>query len=226
MVSNLRNNHIFYRISGERTENLNIEYFKKIEQNHRTQLNPHLPIIVRFDGKNVTKDHKRFHLLQPNGFTDAITSAAMRLAKYGNCVIYSYLDEVSIIFLEPQMFFLLTEDYDLLYSAVMILQKFKDYLPEEFKNVKFNISVFNIPQDQYFNYVLYRKHYCKESTLVYYAKEYFPPSFYRGKSRAELFEKLLCHGCTEIKSPELRWFFDGRTYIRKGSNYEEIKIEK
>ena len=226
MGSNLKNNHIFYRISEERTENLNIEYFKKIEQNYRTQLNPHLPIIVRFDGKNVTKDHKRFHLLQPNGFTDAITSAAIHLAEHGDCAIYSYLDEVSVIFLDAQDLFSLTEDYDLLYSAVMILQIFKDYLPEDLKKVKFNVSVFNIPEDQCFNYILYRRHYCEEASLVYYAKEYFPKNFYHRKNRTELFGKLLRHGHDEIISPEFRCFFKGRLYIRKGNNYEEIKNEK
>lgn len=182
--------------------------FRNIEKSFRRQLSAEAPIVVRFDGKNITKNHKKYHLMDVDGFTRTIFDAAVTLAKDTESLIYAALDEVSIVFLHPLELFGRTQDRDLLYSAIMILQDFLQLTAKKYPEVKFNVSVFNIPNNAGLKYIAYRKHFAFSTAVTYYAKEYLHRSEYVGKNESEILETLKRCGY-DITSKNIKLFLNG-----------------
>lgn len=182
--------------------------FQGIEKSYRRNLSTTVPIIVRFDGKNVTKNHEKFHLMDVDGFTKDILCAAKSMVNGMECTIYAALDEVSVVFHKPFEFFGKTQDKDLLYSAIMILQDFLRYTREVYPGLKFNVTVYNIGFDQIDSYIQYRKDMAYQTAVTYYAKEYLPPQTYVDKSTSYILEALRSNG-RDLSSKEILRFFSG-----------------
>lgn len=182
--------------------------FQNIEQGFRRKLSADNPVVVRFDGKNVTKNHKKFHLMDTNGFTKTIFDAAIHISVGAECYIYAALDEVNIVYYNPIEFFGKTNDCDLLYSAVMILQDFLRWTRQIYPQVKFNVSVFNITVDQIEDYIKYRKQLAYTTAATYYAKENLSPALYHGKSAKTIIKNLEKNGF-DISSPNIKQFLTG-----------------
>lgn len=168
--------------------------FQAIEKSYRRNLSTTVPIVVRFDGKNVTKNHRKFHLMNVDGFTKDILCAAKSMADGMECTIYAALDEVSIVFHKPFEFFGRTQDKDFLYSTIMILQDFLRYTREVHPDIKFNVIVYNIDFDQIDSYIQYRKDMAYQAAVTYYAKEYLPAKTYVNKSTSYVLNALKSNG--------------------------------
>lgn len=185
-------------------------YFKQIEQAQRFHLSDHSPIVIRLDGKDVTKNHKKYPLMRKNGFTESIMNAAKEITKDCNCIYFAMLDEVNIIFHDPVQFIEREADDDQMYGAVMFLQCFLDKVKCAYPEVRFNISVFNIKAGTEQKYITYRREFCKVASIVYVAKEYLEKEEYSHRDvRAVLQVLREKHLPNPIDNPELHWFFYG-----------------
>lgn len=166
------------------------EYFKELEQNHRIFLSLKLPVVIRLDGKDITKNHKKYPLMDIHGFTCYLNKIGKKIVSRKTCMIYTALDEINFIFSDSREFFHAFDDTNSLYCAGIFLQQFCKEFWKYYPEVKFGISIFSIPKDKIDEYVNYRKELCKTAAVFYFAKENLTVQEYKGKTEQELIRYL------------------------------------
>lgn len=165
---------------------MGFNYFKTVENKYRTQLSRKKPLVVRLDGKNITKS-RHYDLMHENGFlatTEMIANALLKI--FPKCKIYIALDEINFIFTDPNVFFNRYEDTDAMYCANIFLQDFVKVFWNYYPEIKFGISVFNIDEDKIDSYIRYRKKCCYNAAIFYYAKRNLIKKNYVGKKLQEV----------------------------------------
>lgn len=169
---------------------MRFNYFKTIENKYRNQLSKNKPLVIRIDGKNITKSWK-YDLFHENGFLNITEMIARNMIKYFNkCKIYVALDEINFIFEDPNVFFDRYEDTDALYCSNIFLQDFVKIFWNYYPEVKFGISIFNIENDKINSYLKYRKSCCYNAAVYYYCKRNLPKDVYVNKKLSDIVKYL------------------------------------
>lgn len=185
--------------------------FRSLEAEQRIYLSDQDPLVIRLDGKNVTKDKAHYDLTEPEGFTKAILRAAkaatlvfvppmaaeMRhgigIVRNRGVLLFAMMDEVSIVFRTPCFFFRNFDDTNQIYDIGIFLQEFLSALHQDgrFLDTRFGISGFNIPAQKCREYIRWRRGLCKEAAVMYAAKRSsLPKEMYAGKSSGEILKAL------------------------------------
>lgn len=151
-------------------------YFSQIQKKYDMRVRLKEPLVIRFDGKNVTKDKSidLLHKLKGN-FRDAIEKAAWYFSKKYKCYVIFGTDEISFIFPEPM---LVIEDLDetkYSYSheiLALFSQYFFDYFNSLYSGSKifFHGKCFSINNDKIVSYIKYRSKSIKNVLSVYFLK--------------------------------------------------------
>ena len=118
-------------------------YFGKLIQDQLVGLFFDRPLILFIDGRDITKDHQTYHLMTGK-FMDAMVKAAESAAGDVPCYIYALLDEVSIVFPNPQK--LLQRNEYSYHDEVcgFFLQDFCREFWKTYPEVRFHIKAYNL----------------------------------------------------------------------------------
>ena len=183
------------------TENLfstyNYEKFNRLqkkEQVSRIYLNPNKPVIIRFDGKDITKDHKNYPLTATNGFTYHAFLSGIHLledmpGKKG--IVYAGLDEVSIAFTDPMIFWHSFEDSNKDYAMSVLVQRFVKYFYKYYPEVLFGVSMFNVDNtEDIYEYIHIRQMITSTNAITYLAKDFLPKEEYHDLSTDDILKNL------------------------------------
>ena len=165
-------------------------YFKTIELKYKYQLSKKKPIVIRFDGRNITKSNT-YDLSKKNAFTSALLSATKIIVdKFENCIAYVAIDEVNFIFSDPKEFFdMYTDNSDSLQYCLSIFQQhFLNIFWKEVPDVFFGVSIFNIPNDKIDSYLSYRKSSAYNVAVTYFAKRNIPKERYKNKKQSDILD--------------------------------------
>ena len=163
-------------------------YFKTIELKYKYQLSKSKPIVIRFDGKNITKSNQ-YDLSKKNDFTSALLSTTEQIVKrFNNCIGYVAIDEVNIIFTNPSEFFdyYTTNSDSLQYCLSMIQQDFLSIFWKHIPDIFFGVSIFNIPNEKVDSYIKYRKTSAYNVAVTYFAKRHFDKILYQNKKQKDI----------------------------------------
>ena len=161
--------------------------YKKLENRYRAFLDPGMPVAIRVDGKDVTKNHARYPLIPYEGFRRAVFESAVHVAKIfsgtsaSDTIVYAALDEATIIFTDAQAFWATFDDRNAMYAASIILQHFLAAYRERSGGdpAMFGISAFSIPKEQVEEYLCLRQNLVRMIGITYIAKEHGMKELYQ-----------------------------------------------
>ena len=173
---------------------IDIKYkFANKEKEQRIYLDQNSALIVRLDGKDITKNHQNINL-----FTSDFTEQLYKTSKYImkkenlNCSIFSILDESSFVFQNGNNLFQKFDDSNQIYCSNIFLQWFLQefWKIKKYKNVFFGISMFSLSSKDAEEYIKERKRIGELASLTYFAKEKTSPQYYHHKSKFEIKQNL------------------------------------
>lgn len=197
--------------------------FESEENAFRPQLSNNLVTVIRLDGKNITKNHKEYPLLEPLSFTWEIKNAGTKLVhskKYKECFIYTCLDEISFIFPDSKDLLSEFDDGNAMYLAGIFLQEFHQNLK---KDVFFGISVFQIRLQQILPYIKFRKKCCCDAAITYYAKEHLSIADYHKQEPSQIIKTLVDKGYKD-DMVQRKKFFEGSFLTIKHPNKGKFSL--
>ena len=173
---------------------LDVNYkFADIEKQQRIYLAKESSLIIRLDGKNITKNHDGINLLTSN-FTEKLHEISKYIIEKEelDCSIFSILDESSFAFEKGNDFFSRFDDSIQFYCSNIFLQWFLQefWKIEEYKNVLFGISMFSLSSSNINEYIKERKRIGELASLTYFAKEKMQTKYYHNKSKFEIKKNL------------------------------------
>lgn len=161
-------------------------YFKNLENKYRAQLSKNNPLVIRLDGKDITKNFEKYNLMDPDGFTYSLYDTAKNVCSAYHCRIYAVMDELSIIFLNPHEFFSKFTTVDSLRCGCVFLQDFIEYYWEHYEHVKFKISIFSIKYDVIESYINSREKTGENTSVFYFAKHFLDKDEYTNKKKEDI----------------------------------------
>lgn len=83
-----------------------IDYFNEIQKKYTMKLSSNKTLVIRLDGKDVTKDENINFLYSHKGsFLSALKDAAKYFSKKYGCYAYCGTDEISFILENPKLLF-------------------------------------------------------------------------------------------------------------------------
>lgn len=149
-------------------------YFFNMQAKYDMRISTKNPLIIRFDGKNVTKN-KEINLFYnyKNGFVDSLKQAAKYFSKKYNGYSLFGSDEISFIFPDP-MPLLQDLDSDASNYANEIIALFSQYFFDFFNNVYKEEKIFwhgkcfSIPNGKITSYIKYRSGIIKNVMTTYF----------------------------------------------------------
>lgn len=149
-------------------------YFFQLQKKYNMRVSTKQPLVIRLDGKNVTKDKSiNLFYVYKGSFMDSFKKAAMFFAKKYHCYAIFGSDEISFIFPNPM---LLIEDLDSDKTThsneiiALFVQYFYDYFNSFFKEQKvfWHGKCFSIPEGKINSYIKYRSGIIKNVMSTYF----------------------------------------------------------
>ena len=152
-------------------------YFFQIQSKYNLRVSTTEPLVIRFDGKDVTKDSElNFFEIYPGSFTDALEKTVKFFTeKYQGYAIFGS-DEVSFIFPDP---LLVIADLDVdkcnrvneitaLYSQIFFHHFNQIYSK---RTIFWHGKTFSIPKEKLKSYIKYRSGNIKNVLVTYFLKK-------------------------------------------------------
>ena len=172
---------------------MKFNFFKLIEDKYKTRLSLKRPIVVRLDGKNICKNLDINMLDEtPGGFAYALKNTAKHLSRKFNTICIASSDEISIIFLKPEILQTMYSKLDCQKVSSLISQEvflnFNKFYGSN--HIYFDARSFNIPTEKALSYILYRKASAENVYTIYYAKRLMTTKERIGLKQGELTKKL------------------------------------
>lgn len=149
-------------------------YFYQIQAKYNVRLSTKKPLVVRLDGKDVTKN-KNLDLLNDydGSFLNTLEKAAQAISlKYG-CLCIFGSDEISFIIQNPMPIFK-EFDKDMYTSSNEFVSLFSQYFFDVFNNfnkgpnIFWHAKCFSINEDKIISYLKYRSTIIKNVMTTYY----------------------------------------------------------
>lgn len=151
-------------------------YFYQIQKKYNMRVSTKSPLVIRLDGKNVTKDLSiNFNYKYNGSFFDSFEKSAWYFSKKYHAYSLFGTDEINFIFPDPM---LLIEDLDptkVNHSNEIIalfIQYFFDYFNNNYKDNKifFHGKCFSIPNSKINSYIKYRANSIRNVIITYILK--------------------------------------------------------
>ena len=189
---------------------MRFNYFKTIEDKYSCKVSLEKPIIIRLDGKDVTKNPSIDILsTEKKSFSDALKFTAKYLSLKYNCIVICSTDELSCIFLDGNEFKKRFKSNKCQKSSSLLSQEvfliFNKYYEKSI--IFFDARAFNIPRDKIVSYIKYRVISAKNVNITYLSKKAFPYILRKNKKMIQLENMLLNTRFSSILNQE---------YINKG----------
>lgn len=207
---------------------MGFNYFKMIETKYSSQISFEKPIIIRLDGKDVTKN-PNINILDTNKdeFADSLKNTASYLSLKYNCIALSSTDEISLIFLNTEIFKNKFKSNKCQKSSSIIAQEvfqiFNSYYRKN--TIFFDARTFNIPKDKIKSYIKYRVVSAHNVNITYLSKKIFPYKIRRNKKLTELKKMLQNTSFKELSNS--KYINEGFIFYNgKELNYIDIITKK
>lgn len=195
----------------------NIDDFQKLQKEEkasRIYFNNNDPVCIRFDGKNITKDHKHYPLTTINGFTHQAFLSAQNVLGTQSGIIYAGLDEVSVIFTDPAIFWCQFDDRNKDYAMGLLLQTFVKSFYKYYPEVYFGTSMFTV-KDPLF-YLHTKQALNSNNSIVYIAKDFLSVDKYHNVPTDDILKNLNRYAPEAVAwMMENPWFQDGYCKVVK-----------
>lgn len=198
-------------------------YFGMIENKYSCKVSLNKPIIIRLDGKGVCKNSgiDMYNEL-PGGFAYALQLTAKEISQRYNSLVLISSDEMSIIFLNTNIFYEKFNSCKCQKSSSLITQDvsllFNNYYNGNF--TYFDARTFNILEEKLLSYILFRTKSAKNVSIHYIAKKYIPFTERKGKKLPEIENILNEHYSNHFKINDYHLY--GKAYY----NGKEIDLKK
>lgn len=168
-----------------------IDLWEKKEQS-RPPISGNKPVIFFLDGQKVTRTHPEWMLEMP----ERMATAAAKIIDHWkiDCIIYAFLDEISVILSNPRQAmkqFQLNREAN--HLRELFLQRLLPELQTLYPGMIFWIDVYEIDPKDVSRYLAYRKEFCYSGAVFYYAKRYLPKAEYSNRPLAEVEQLLKDH---------------------------------
>lgn len=208
-----------------------IDYFYQIQKKYTMRLSENKPLVIRLDGKDVTKDNDINFLHSHKGsFLDSLKESAIYFSKKYNCLAFCGTDEISFILENPKILF---EDIqsDTNYYSQEIISVFVEYFYDFFnmcyknKKIFWHAKCFSIPKEKIKSYIIYRKKAIQNVIVTYFLKK----NDIRNVENKKISDRLnICKNYKEISLLEKEMFgnlfFNGQQIDIKEFLQNDIKI--
>ena len=153
-------------------------YFYNIQKKYSMRLSKKEPLIIRLDGKNITKskDINLMDISSQKSFMYAMEKSVEYFTRKYKCYAIYGTDEVSFIFKEP---LLLMEDLDkdIDDHSNEVVSLFVQYFFHYFNNLDrnklifFHAKCFSIPEEKIISYIKYRSRTIENVMITYFLKK-------------------------------------------------------
>ena len=151
-------------------------YFLQIQNKYNIRISTKKPLVIRYDGKDVTKN-KNLDLL--NNYEGSFINQLEKTVKYFTDKYHCYAlfgsDEVSFIFTDP-MLVIADLDKDKYNTSNEIIALFSQYFFDYFNNLNKNIKIFwhgkcfSINQEKMSSYLKFRSKVIRNVMTTYFLK--------------------------------------------------------
>lgn len=168
-------------------------YFGMIEDNYCRYIGFNKPLVVRFDGVNITKNLNINMLdVNPGGFAYALINTARIMSEKYRCFAIAESDEISLVFAEPSMLKRKFSSNKVQKISSIFSQEIFEVFNTIYNGdtVYFDAKTFNIPFDKIESYIKYRQLSAKCVCNTYLAKRYLAPKYYRRRTLTDIIKNL------------------------------------
>lgn len=161
------------------TQESALRYLRK-ERNRRYKFYTGRDVLIRFDGKNVTKNKALYDLTDRYGLTRHMYDCAMQVGQsYDKDVhVFAILDEVSMVF-STDALFTKFDDRDVTYISGILLQEFVRKLTDSYGMTQpvpyFGLTALSILETDARSYTAYRRALAHDACEAYYLKQHMEP---------------------------------------------------
>lgn len=197
------------------------DYFYGIQKKYSMRLSYKNPLVIRLDGKDVTKSNDLNLLYSYEGsFFYAFEESAKHFSKKYKCIALFGTDEISFVITNPKVLF---EEFDcnMSSSSNEVISLFSQYFFNFFnttykkETIFFHAKCFSIPDEKINSYIKYRSKAIKNVITTYFLKR---NNIKSGKMKIDEREKE-CNKFEEYKN--IKEIENGILYF----NGEKIDIE-
>lgn len=202
---------------------MKFSYFTMIEDKYSSMISLNKPIVIRLDGKEVTKS-KNIQLFNDSvgGFANSIKLTAKEISILYNTLVFVSTDELNLIFIDTNIFYNKFKSCKCQKSSSLIAQDvsllFNNFYDGNI--IYFDARTFNIPNDKISSYLKFRKSNAKNVGITYVSKRVFPYHVRKNKKSTQLLDLLKLNFPNDLY--EDKYFNQGEAYY-KG---RKIDIEK
>ena len=154
-----------------------IDYFYQIQKKYTMRISDSKPLVIRLDGKDVTKDPDINFLYSHKGsFLYCLKEAAKYFSKKYECYALCGTDEISFIVENPKKLF---EDIqsDQAYYSQEIISVFAEYFYDYFntlykpRKIFWHAKCYSISKEKFKSYITYRKKSIQNVIVTYFLKK-------------------------------------------------------
>lgn len=190
-------------------------FFKNIENRYKNKISLKKPLVLRLDGKGVTKN-PNIDLTDDNegSFSYALQKTGKYISNKYRCITYMSNDELSIVFEKPIIIkkMLKTTDIQKINSLLSqeIFYIFNKYILTETEPIYFDCRCFNIPENKVMSYLKYRYKSSYNTSIQYFAKRSVSTEKRHGVELVKIIENL---------ESEVPTFKERSSYQREGAIY-------
>lgn len=153
-------------------------YFFQLQKKYNMRISTKKPFVIRFDGRQVTKN-KDINLLDKyNGsFADSLEKTAQYFSKKYHCFSIFGSDEISFIISEPNLLIEDIEPNDKTTHSQELVALFSQYFFDYFNHFDTHQKIFwhgkcfSIPEGKVISYIKYRSSIIENVMVTYFAKK-------------------------------------------------------
>ena len=162
-------------------------YFFNIQKKYSMRVSKTMPLIIRLDGRNVTKNKEINLLDNEKGFSKSLEQTVKYFTEKYNCFSIFGSDEVSFICTDPKCVIkdLSSDETDYSNEIIALFtQYFFDYFNEfdKHRKVYWHGKCFSIPEDKIKSYIKYRSRIIQNVMTTYFLMK---QGQYKGNEKLE-----------------------------------------
>ena len=169
-------------------------FFKNIEDRYKSKISIKKPLVIRLDGKGVTKNpYIDLYDESVGSFSDSLKKTAKFISEKFRCISYASNDEINIVFENPYILSRIYKSVDIQKINSLLSQEVF-YIFNKFMGTKnpiyFDCRCFNIPEDKILSYLRYRVNSSTNTSIQYFAKRNIEKEKRHGKQLSYIINYL------------------------------------
>lgn len=153
-------------------------YFFQLQKKYNMRISTKMPLVFRFDGRQITKN-RDINLLDnyDGSFFDSLEKTARFFTEKYHCYAIFGSDEISFIIPDPKVVIEDLEPSDMTTHSQELIALFSQYFFDYFnhfdthRKIFWHGKCFSIPEDKVLSYVKYRSGIIKNVMVTYFARE-------------------------------------------------------